>query len=349
VDRSLLPEDELRKLGDTLFTAVLGLCDGILYEVGEPQVKGLGRSQGRPELSEERTRIQRAGAAVVGTGADSRLLMPDGRLSAVTRSLGNRDWKREPTGISGLVSCIPEVKSIKLSWAEKHTFLLLNNRPQAEALSDQELVNIAGEFPSQPRAACGDMTTKALSKSPASAQVTSVGLWFLHGGPKGSAGEQELKEDGPPKKKAKTGSEIVDSARLRHIMLRYQEPAPGAPPKMQSDTKGNRSRTEAETVLREVMKELTKEMVDIKKKFKGKKPEEVALKSVKFSQLCKKHSDCPTSQKNGAMCGDLGWMSKELQTARGGNFRELVAPLRTGEYSDIVATADSLHLIQRIA
>eukprot|EP00931_Biecheleriopsis_adriatica_P077660 TRINITY_DN51179_c0_g1_i1.p1 TRINITY_DN51179_c0_g1~~TRINITY_DN51179_c0_g1_i1.p1 ORF type:complete len:516 (+),score=98.81 TRINITY_DN51179_c0_g1_i1:90-1637(+) len=335
-------------MGDTLFTAVLGLCHGILNEVGEAQVKTLGKGQGRPDLQEERSRLQRVGATVVGTGPTSRVRAPDGRLSAVTRAMGDASWKQGGTPV---ISCIPEIKSVKLSWAEKHTFLLLNSRAIPEALSDQEMVDIAVSFPNQPRAATGEINAKAserLSSAAPTAQCTSVKLCFLPGGPFGQEGQVEAKEEGPAKKKAKIGTDSMGSARLRHILVKFQDAT--TPAKAQDGKKGApRSRNEAEALLRSVMVELSEEMAEIKKKFKGKKPEELILKSVKFTQLCKKHSECPSGQKPGNMCGDLGWIAKDVQVARGGNFREMVAPLRPGDFSDIVVSKEGLHLLQRIA
>lgn len=102
-------------VGDVLFTAVLGLCDGLLYEV-DGRVKPLGRTQGRPHL-EEKARLSRAGVTLVGSGEGSQIKREDGQLSPVTRGMGDVAWKR--TGGVPVLSCIPEIQSTKLSWAEK--------------------------------------------------------------------------------------------------------------------------------------------------------------------------------------------------------------------------------------
>mmetsp|Transcript_22536 Transcript_22536/g.40681 ORF Transcript_22536/g.40681 Transcript_22536/m.40681 type:complete len:525 (-) Transcript_22536:64-1638(-) len=344
-------------IGDTLFTAVLGLCDGILYEVtGEQgQTKPLGRSQGRCHLQEERARLGRIpGATVVGNGPGSKVRTADGSVSSVSRSLGDRAWKGTSGG-AAVLSCIPEVQGTKLSWSDKkptptskretrHVFFLLNSKPVAEAIDEQEMVDIAKEYPQQPRAATGELCTRAVEKAPGE-QHTSVEVWLLPGGPTGGqddAGTDEKVE--PAKKKQKTGNDMT-SARLRHIMIKFQD----VPQKAPDGKKVGRSKSEAETLIRKLMRELHLDMVELRKTNKGRKPEEIALRSTKFLSLCKEHSECETSKRGGNMCGDLGWVSKDLQLKRGGNFRELVAALRPGDYSDVATSAEGMHLIQRIA
>lgn len=333
-------------VGDVLFTAVLGHCGGLLQEVGSA-ARPLGKNQGRCHLPEERTRLGRAGATMVGVGAIAQVVGPQGLTSSVTRSLGDIAWKQTLNGLT-VLSCIPEIQSIKLSWAEKHTFLLLQSKPVAEAFSDSELVAIASDFPAQPRAACGEICTQAIERTPA--QCTAVEVWFLPGGPTGGAEDSvgsDNNPDGPAKKKAKTsGSNDINSARLRHILLKVQDPQKEKPA---DGKKALRTRIEGETVLRRLAKQLRAELEQLRKSNKGRKPEEIALKSVLFLKLCKEHSECPSSQKGGGMCGDLGWISKEQQVKYGGTFRDLVAPLKPGDFSDIVFSNEGLHLLQRIA
>lgn len=353
-------------LGDYLFTAVLGACDAMLCEVPEgsntPRPVPLGSNQGRCHLPEERARLQRVGATVVGEGSSARVQCSVG-TSSVTRSLGDPTWKRQDKSV---LSCIPEIQSAKLSWAERHLFLLLTSRPVLEALRPQEMVDAALGFPAQPRAACGEITTKAVEKHVASAQCTAVEIWFMPGGPRarpaadeeaaggvgGSSASAALGNEAPAKKKAKvitsTAQGEMKSARLRHIVVRFQElqrplAEPGA-------KKVARSRQEAEALLRGVMRELRDELEELRRKpNQPKKPEELALRSEKFAKLCKEHSECPTSQKGGGMCGDLGWVSRDSQRKRGGGFHDAVSVLRPGDWSDIVASNEGLHLIQRIA
>jgi len=224
-------------LGGTLFTAVLGLCDGVLYQVqGAKKIgetKPLGRSQGRCHLQEERTRLARIpGVTIVGNGPGSKVRTADGNLSSVSRSLGDRAWKE--AGGTAVLSCIPEITATKLSWAEKkgsqvsqdarHLFFLLNSTAVAEAMEDEEMVAIATDYPQQPRAAVGEICTRAVEKAPGG-QHTSVEVWLLPGGPTG--GQEEAGADDkvePAKKKQKN--------RVRHDQLTiaaYPHKIPGSP------------------------------------------------------------------------------------------------------------------------
>lgn len=346
-------------VGDHLFTAVLGGTEGVLCEVpdagGAGRPRHLGKSQGRCYLPEERSRLVRVGANVVGEGNDARVCGPGGLTSAVTRSLGDAVWKRPASGVS-VLSCMPEVQSLKLSWADKHPFLILASRPVSEALTSQELLDLGlSVYPMQPRAATGEASTLAMDKIMADKppgtpppQCTTVMVWFLPGGPSGGVDDDSpaVKDEGPAKKKAKVGASAgpseLASARLRHILVRFQDGA--------KDQPGIKNRIEAEAVLRRIARELKAELDELRKKpGMTRKPEELALRSEKFSKLCKEHSECPTSQKGGGMCGDLGWMSKDAQRKLGDAFREGIAVLRPGDWSDITASVDGLHLIQRIA
>uniref|UniRef100_A0A7S4QJL5 Peptidylprolyl isomerase n=1 Tax=Alexandrium monilatum TaxID=311494 RepID=A0A7S4QJL5_9DINO len=370
-------------LGEYLFTAVLGACDGVLCEaleggVGPARPVCLGRNQGRCHLPEERARLQRGGGTVMGEGAATRVCGPAG-ASAVSRTLGDPGWKVPGDGVP-VLSCIPEIQSVKLGWAERHLCLLMATKPVAEAFQAQELVDIAMGFPAQPRAACGEIATKAMEKD-SSSQCTAVEVWLLPGGPDGEGGGAAAEEEAagganaggsgstgstaaagagaaeaPPKKKPKSsptgppsaGGAEVKSARLRHILVKYQDG-----PKPVLDAAGRkvvlRSRQDAEVLLRRLLRELREEFDNLRKRFGTKKPEELALKSDKFAKLCKAHSECPTAQKGGGMCGDLGWVSREAQQKLGKDFQGGVSVLRPGDWSDIVASLEGLHIIQRIA
>mmetsp|Transcript_33170 Transcript_33170/g.72322 ORF Transcript_33170/g.72322 Transcript_33170/m.72322 type:complete len:532 (+) Transcript_33170:81-1676(+) len=352
-------------LGEHLFTAVLGACDAVLCEAadgnGMAQPRSLGRGQGRCHLPEERARLLRAGAIVQGEGNSSRVVGPGGVTTTVSRSLGDAAWKAHPRE---LLSCVPEVQSVRLSWAEKHQFVLLVARPVAEALTARELLDAALTFPAQPRATCGEIATLALEKNPdPAAQCTAVEVWFLPGGPVGPraadldvdgvAAAAKSVADAPPPKRPRTVDTLapkgeMQSARLRHIMVRFvdngsgQKPAPETGP----GRKVTRTRQEAEALLRGFMRALREEA---RKPGAPKKPEEMALKSTVFANLCKTHSECATAQKGGGMCGDLGWVTREAQRRRGGSFQDAVAVLKPGDYSDIATSNEGLHLIQRIA
>lgn len=347
-------------LGEYLFTAVLGMCEGVLWEVAEGSREGsgvplsLGSAQGRCHIPEERARVLKTGGAVVGEGASARVVSAYGS-TPVSRSLGDAAWKP-------VLSCMPEIQSVKLSWADRHQFLLLASRPIAEAMTSKQLADAAGGFPAQPRAACGEAAAQASEKglSPME-QGTIVEVWLLPGGPYGADGRDD-DDRGPggvsvaeaPRKKAKTASGLTagagetKSARLRHILVRHEDSRPGtqapggvAPP---------RTRLEAEALLRTLLREFRIDADDLRRKHgKFKKPEDLALKSEKFLKLCKEHSDCSTAKKGGGMCGDLGWVTREAQRNISKEFQEAVSVLRPGDWSDIVSTGEGLHIVQRIA
>jgi hypothetical protein len=345
-------------IGEYLITAVLGACDGILCEVVDSAYRPLplGKSQGKCYIPEERSRLLRAGSAVVGEGPGARVVGPAG-TSTVSRSLGDPAWKRPGAG-SPVLSCIPEIQSQKLAWWDRHRFLLLISRPVAEAMGMQELLDMAKVFPAQPRAACGEITTKAsellsVGAADSNAQCTAIEVWFSQGG-NSSDGDREAGAKGagkeakaPAAKKAKTGNEKTDteSARLRHILVRFMD---GQPSQAMGPRKANRTRIEAEAVMRQLLRELRAE-IEEKRAKQPNNQNAAMLRSEKFMKLCKEFSDCPTAQKGGGMCGDLGWVSREQQKKMGGSFHDAVSVLRPGDWSDIAVSTDGLHIVQRIA
>jgi len=179
-------------------------------------------------------------------------------------------------------------------------------------------------------------------------------VWFLPGGNAGGDAEaeggalasQDAKE--PAKKKAKAGGPAqpasTQSARLRHILVRFQD----GPASVPGPKKAGRTRTEAEALLRRLLRELKAELDERRSKQTGQQSG-VMLRSDKFMKLCKEHSECPTAQKGGGMCGDLGWVSRDQQRKLGPGFQEAVSVLRPGDWSDIALSTDGLHIIQRIA
>jgi len=238
--------------------------------------------------------------------------------------------------------------------------LLLATKPIAEAMDTQELVDAARGFPAQPRAACGEITAQATAKGLApSDQGTVVEVWFLPGGPSAGIGAAEDDVSGAsgnvseaPRKKAKISAGLAApggetrSARLRHILVRFQDGrlAPDG------SKQASRTRPEAEALLRKLLREFRIELDELRRRHgKLRKIEDLALRSDKFLKRCKEHSVCPTAQKGGGMCGDLGWVTREAQRKLGKEFHEAVSVLRPGDWSDIVASTDGLHIVQRIA
>jgi len=373
-------------LGEHLFTAVLGACDALLCEAQEGSSSGssdsrgsalslrpvsLGRNQGRCSIPDERARLVRNGAVIVGEGIETQAVGAAGGRSSVSRSLGDRSWKQPISG-GTVLSCIPEIQSVKLGWAEQHMCFLLATKPLLDAVNSQEMADMAAEFVAQPRAACGEIATKAAEKAAASSQCTAVEVWLLPGGPGGegfSVGSEEGSDTAggsanaanasrpaseAPKKKAKQnpsavlGSEMK-SARLRHILVKFQDAQRPAV----VDAYGKRvtrSRHDAEALMRRLLRELREQLdADGGAVASSKRNSLPMLKSETFQRLCKEHSECPTSQKGGGTCGDLGWVSPDAQAKLGRDFQSAVSVLRPGHWSDIVASIDGLHIIQRIA
>lgn len=351
-------------IGDIIFTAVLGPCNAVMCEVGEvkgrapPPVKAvpLGGTQGDIGHSEERQRLRSLGFPVVGDGESARIRHPmTGALSMVGRSLGDAPWKQAVGPVQGL-NCTPEVQSISLRGHEAHPFLLLASTNITAKLSSQELVDLAREFGPKPRAACGEIIARmqeATAADSGSAVCTVVQVAFLppHAKEKDDK-KRSADSEGPAAKKAKLAASkdsTTRSVRLRHLLVKFNDGTPAA--KQVLDLKGRpvtRTRSEAESVLRRVIRELQKELsTQIRK---PKDPTEiVTMQSKKFAELCREFSDCPSAQKGGAMCGDLGWMMPDQLGRMGSNFKENIDVLRVGEWSDITLSQQGLHLIQKIA
>merc|ERR1711974_494005 len=112
--------------------------------------------------------------------------------------------------------------------------------------------------------------------------------------------------------------------------------------------KGMRTRQDAEAVLRKALRDLR---ADLKAQKKAPKDamEIVAVTSKKFMELCRALSDCETAKKGGTMSGDLGWLAPDDCARFGGSFKEVVDVLMPGQFSDIAATEQGLHLVQRVA
>jgi len=274
---------------------------------------------------------------------------PNGAVSRVSRSLGDRMWKLSPDVESPLVFSSPELRSIVLRRAE-HPFVLLLASPILVGMNPQELVEIAQEFPQQPRAACGEMATRAVKATMAAlgerGQCTALEVCFL---PVDERRFTTSSEQPPAAKKAKlTGTASgTQSMRLRHILITFSD---GANPTKETGTKGSkttRTRQEAETMMRELIGDLRKDMLALKN---PKDVVEVVSKTTtKFVALCRKHSECETAKKGGNMCGELGWMTPEDRGMYGATFKDVVDVLLPGQLSDIALSNVGVHLVQRMA
>mmetsp|Transcript_130687 Transcript_130687/g.406366 ORF Transcript_130687/g.406366 Transcript_130687/m.406366 type:complete len:514 (+) Transcript_130687:74-1615(+) len=342
-------------VGDHIFVAVLGRCSAVLCEIEEgsrhtPVPLGGGPGQ----LNADLPRLKSAGGKVIGEGGVLRIAHPAGPTSSVSRSLGDRLWKSaEGTGTRfPLVSCIPEVHAIPLKSVEEMPSLLLVASSVAVALGPKELMDLVSEFQTQPRAACGEVASRALDAhagAAALAQCTALQVCFL---PARAGGEDKKKaqrpDPAPLAKRAKFAAAPgggTQSVRLRHILVKFAD----SPPKV--DARGRtitRNRQEAEAVLRRAINELRKDRKAMKKTPKD-ATELVNMTSKKFTELCKEFSECESAKKGGSVCGDLGWVTPEERSNMGAVFKEVVDVLLPGQFSDIAVSEQGLHLVQRVA
>lgn len=344
-------------VGDIAFTAVLGRCNVVLCEAvarsdvernaaqrGTFKAVSLGGSQREISSIEERARLKSTGMTVVGEGDMARLRHPSGALSPVGRSLGDPLWK----GSANVISCTPEVQSTTIRGADAHPMLLLLASSITSVLDPQQLVELAGEFAMKPRAACGEITAKVLEVSAGAHQETqysAVGVGFLP-----TPLKEKVKDEAqPPSKKAKVaGTKATSSVRLRHILVKFADPAS---PVRQVGGNGlpvTRTRSDAELLIRNAIRALQQEL-RLSKKTPKDVTERITMESKKFAEICREISDCQTSKKGGAMCGDIGWMAPEVLMKMGGNFKENVDAMIPGQWSDITQSKEGLHLIQKIA
>jgi len=340
-------------IGDIVFTAALGQCAIVLGAQfdGQQGMKPI-RLGGRQGVVEgDIMRIRYAGGVVFGDQGVVRIRHPmTSQESGVSRALGNRSWKDTQAGLkTQIVLAAPDMYSTLLRGPDEHPFLLLTASTVAACITPQEAVTIGAEFLKQPRATCGEIATRAAAARAGAAQCTAVEICFLPKREKRPAGGVAGANAGPAAKKAKISNAPgggTQSVRLRHILLKFVPD--GAPAPKDGKKPGGRTRQEAEATLRKALSDLRAELRTQKKAPKD-ALELVANTTKKWSELCKTLSECDTSKKGGAMCGDLGWLSPEELTNFGGSLKEVVDTLLPGQFSDIASTDSGLHLVQRVA
>mmetsp|Transcript_108154 Transcript_108154/g.304613 ORF Transcript_108154/g.304613 Transcript_108154/m.304613 type:complete len:518 (+) Transcript_108154:128-1681(+) len=325
-------------VGEKLFTAVCGKCEAILYEGGSPV--SLGLKQGRCDLPEERTYLQEKGGVLFqAEGGGTMVSGPGGSVAAVSRSLGDRAWKGEDGGVPGsvpLLRCKPQTTVTALSWACKHTCLALFSAPVAAAVPANETCEVASDFLHKPRAASGEITSRAARVS-SGAQCTSVVAYFL---PK----EDKVGQP-PPSKRAKKEAESV---RLRHIVVKHRDC--GQPLDPVRNRPVSRTKEESESILRRALLELSAEAKSIKLPADANKAKLAALQPTpKYVSLCKELSECTTAQKGGGMMGDMGWLDPAGLGKFGHAFAETAKALAVGHWSDLASSEHGVHILQRIA
>lgn len=366
LDQELVANQEVRDgcgaavallIGDSVFTAVLGQCSAVLAVAEEGPQKfrpiALGGRQG--VVDSDVMRIRYAGGVVFGDKGVARIRHPMAAAeSPVSRSLGDRYWKDVQVGLKApILHCTPDVYSTALKGPDDHPFLILAASSVASTVHAQEMVDVGGEFLRQPRATCGEIATRASVARAGVAQCTALAVCFLPprrgDDPKrrapGTVGPEMSR---PPSKKAKIANAPGGgtlSMRLRHILLRFVPDSAQAP---KDGKKPFRRRQEAEATLRKALQDLRADLKALKKAPKD-VMELVTVSTKKWAELCKSLSDCETARKGGSMCGDLGWLSPEELASFGGNLKEVVDTLAPGQFSDIAATDQGLHLVQRVA
>lgn len=341
-------------VGQRVFTAVLGTCDAVLTEVTKKAPKGkignptkvfsVGKNQGKCDLPEEdaaakeQAYVEKFGGRIVEMEGQKYIANPDGTAtSPVTRSLGDVYWKDPlPGQQKPLLRNAPQITCHDLSWGDRHPFILLVSSPVASKIQAQDLMEMAAGFPLRPKAASGAIATKAfeLTEGKEACCVCTISLvppGWEEVGQKGTGA-------GPAAKKQKTDE--TKSVRIRHILVRHKETNnPHDPVRNRPVT---RTAEEAEVLLRDALKNLREANEDIGDPLK---PEKV---SPKFQEVCRAISECPTSQKGGGMCGDLGWLTKDQLKQFGEVFEETVRNLRLACWSDIISSPHGLHIVLRM-
>lgn len=338
-------------VGEKLFTAVCGQCELHLIEAGarkgsrqEPsKAAAMGRNQGKWSLPDD-TKFCKDNGGMVFPGEGGTLLTsnPNGSVTAMSRSIGDRAWKGSMGGIAGslkLLRSVPETRFTEVSWADKHLALVLTSAPVARNMSCEDMASVATEFEAKPRAASGEIAGRSAAlPQNAIAQCTALVLHFV---PKNEKAASE-----PAAKKQKREAESV---RLRHIVVKHLECGqPFDPVRNQPVT---RSVQAAEAMLRNALRELIQEAKTLKLPASGKKASTAALQPTpKFTALCKELSECTTSQKGGGMMGDIGWLQPDqLLKQFGPAFAEAAKNLGPGQWSDLATTEMGIHIFQRIA
>eukprot|EP00441_Pelagodinium_beii_P003214 CAMPEP_0197680102 /NCGR_PEP_ID=MMETSP1338-20131121/92769_1 /TAXON_ID=43686 ORGANISM="Pelagodinium beii, Strain RCC1491" /NCGR_SAMPLE_ID=MMETSP1338 /ASSEMBLY_ACC=CAM_ASM_000754 /LENGTH=449 /DNA_ID=CAMNT_0043261241 /DNA_START=9 /DNA_END=1355 /DNA_ORIENTATION=+ len=305
-------------VGDYLFIALLGRCSALL-------------------------------CAVDDDGQKSPVAFSGGKGTLQT-SLGDRSQKAKKTAV-----CLPLVHMVVLKGAEKNPWCLLQSFAVQAAISAADFLTIAEGFPLQPRAFCGETVARASEKAAMAGTIPEYSgtmapctLLQIHFLPDPAAAEAAAPAAKKPKlsessASKKPNSQIL-SMRLRHILVKFHEgPKPPEDPKAPW---ASRSRTEAEKMLRKAIAEIRDDKKDWTKTPKD-LTEMILMSSKKFCELVKRLSDCQTAKKGPPATGELGWLTQEDRAKMGGNFGEVCDILQPGSWSDICASKQGVHLVQR--
>lgn len=316
-------------VGEQLFLAVVGSCTAILC---------VTTAQGKDGSSDAKN-------SAISLG---------GTAPAVHSSLGDRLTKASAGGAG---TCTPRVQSFVLAGVERHPFFCLASATVLKNFSTADILVVAEGFPLQPRAFCGEVATRAseyvaMGGTGSMPACTVLQVNFLPdastvqaAAPAAKKAKLSSSSSGNSGSTSSSGSQIM-SMRLRHILVKFHEgPKPHPDPKCKW---ASRSRPDAEKMLRKAIIEIRQDQKEWPKAPKD-LTELIFLSSKKFTQLARQLSDCQTALKGPPSCGELGWLTQEDRARKGEQFKELCDVLQPGHWSDIVATTEGLHLVQRVA
>jgi hypothetical protein len=312
-------------IGDYVFTACIGQCGVVLADAALAVSGDIGLAKNELQLRP----VNLTGLSQANAGSHSQP-MQDGI-----------------TIVRGHGSSPPTVAAVELRGCDQHPFLLLTSSSVTRVLTDDDLIKVASFYRTQPRACCGQVATKALEAcngGPGEQCVVMQICWLPRRQKPGDPISKAFAV--PAAKKAKLGHpKNMLSMRLRHILVKYQQPG-----KLTAGPTSKKLPTvkEAEAMLRRAIRDLQKQITDAKKTPKD-ADDIVKLQTATFVQLCREMSSCPSSQKPGTMCGDLGWKMPDDLAKMGASVSEKLGSLKLGQWSDITPSDNGLHLFQRIA
>lgn len=282
------------------------------------------------------------------------ICLSSGAGGVVVHTLGSRQSKMLRNGRSleanrdALLASPPEIGCFPIPW-EGHPSMMFFSTLVMHRLSEAELLKVAQEFPLKPRAICGEIVAKATAAAPnkENAQCTAVVVFFRPSKTIDEFVKAEALEKAPASKKAKISAE-TQSIRLRHILVKHRNCG------LAQDVVRNkpvlRTEAEAETMLRDALRELQQERAETKVPMDSKRAAAALLQpSPKYIKLCKELSECATAKNGGGMLGDMGWLSHKNLIAFGPTFLEVSRALQAGQWSDLVRTEHGFHIFQKIA
>jgi len=246
---------------------------------------------------------------------------------------------------------VPEVMGHKLDEGAE-PFIIMTGSPVGTVLSLQEFLETGRHFIHRPRAACGEIVSKATERLAASETAPSggtavqppacaaVAAFFREPDDEQGSGR---KSEANAAKRPRVEVGNMESVRLRHIVVRHREcKVPVDPLKNKVAT---RTPMEAETLLRETLAELLKDG-----NHRG-DSKWAAQSTPRIMKAVQDISECKSALKGGSQRGDLGWLGKKdlerLGTKDG--FADPIRALSVGEWSDVLHSEQGAHLIMRIA